>query len=89
MKRLITCSDGTWNKPGNTDRGVRVETNVEKMYQCICTYDTSDGQIIPQLKFYDKGIGTGYSWKSNLMGGVSGAGIDKNIKDIYTFLKLY
>ncbi|OQP62561.1 hypothetical protein A3860_28125 [Niastella vici] len=88
MKRLITCSDGTWNKPGNIDRGVRVETNVEKMYQCICAYDTANNQIIPQLKFYDKGIGTGYSWKSNLMGGIRGAGIDKNIKDIYTFLIL-
>lgn len=88
MKRLITCSDGTWNKPGNTDRGQRVETNVEKMYQCICSYDTSNGQPIPQLKFYDKGIGTGYSIKANMLGGITGAGIDKNIKDIYTFLIL-
>jgi uncharacterized protein (DUF2235 family) len=86
MKRLITCSDGTWNKPGNTDRGQRVETNVEKMYQCICSYDNSTGQPIAQFKFYDKGVGTGYSWKSNLLGGITGAGIDKNIKDIYTFL---
>lgn len=88
MKRLIACSDGTWNKPGNTDRGQRVETNVERMYQCICSYDTSNGQPVPQLKFYDKGIGTGLSWKANLLGGITGTGIDKNIKDIYTFLIL-
>jgi uncharacterized protein (DUF2235 family) len=88
MKRLITCSDGTWNKPGNIDRGQRVETNVEKMYQCICSYDTSNSRPVPQLKFYDKGIGTGYSVKGNLLGGITGAGIDKNIKDIYTFLIL-
>lgn len=35
MKRIITCSDGTWNKIGNTDHGVVVQTNVEKMYNCI------------------------------------------------------
>lgn len=88
MKRLIICSDGTWNKPGNTDRGERVETNVEKMYRCICACDNSGSQPVPQLKFYDKGVGTGYSWKANLLGGIAGAGIDKNIKDIYTFLIL-
>ena len=32
MKRIITCSDGTWNKPGITDRGSVVKTNVEKIY---------------------------------------------------------
>jgi uncharacterized protein (DUF2235 family) len=89
MKRLIACSDGTWNKPGNIDRGQRVETNVERMYRCICSYDTSvSGQSVPQLKFYDKGVGTGTSWKANLLGGITGAGIDKTIKDVYTFLIL-
>jgi uncharacterized protein (DUF2235 family) len=88
MKRLIACSDGSWNKSGNTDRGQQVETNVEKMYQCICSYDNSNERSIPQLKFYDKGIGTGYSRKANLFDGITGADIDKNIKDIYTFLIL-
>lgn len=89
MKRLITCSDGTWNKPGNTDRGKTVATNVERMFGCICHEDTSHpGQPIEQLKLYDEGIGTGFSLKDKLLGGITGAGIDKNIKDVYTFLLL-
>jgi uncharacterized protein (DUF2235 family) len=89
MKRLITCSDGTWNKPGNTDRGKPVITNVEKMFQCICEEDTSaQGQRIGQRKFYDEGIGTGVTLKDRLLGGIAGSGIDKNIKDVYTFLVL-
>ncbi len=84
MKRLITCSDGTWNKTGNKDRGIVVQTNVEKMFNCICT----DGNGVKQLKVYDEGIGTGYSWKDKILGGASGAGIDKNIMDMYTFLIL-
>lgn len=88
MKRIIACSDGTWNKPGNTDRGHRIETNVEKMYQCICSYDSSSTTPVQQLKYYDEGVGTGFSWKDRLLGGITGKGIDKNIKDIYTFLVL-
>jgi uncharacterized protein (DUF2235 family) len=89
MKRLITCSDGTWNKPGNTDRGKPVLTNVERMFQCICEEDTADPeQPVAQLKFYDEGVGTGSALADKLLGGITGAGIDKNIKDVYTFLVL-
>lgn len=89
MKRIITCSDGTWNKPDTTDRGKRVETNVEKMFRCICPIDNSDPENpVTQLKIYDQGVGTGYTWKDRLLGGATGAGIDKNIKDMYMFLML-
>src|SRR5436189_1081249 len=89
MKRLITCSDGTWNKPGTKDMGIEVITNVAKMFKCICSLDTSDkNNPIQQLKIYDQGVGTGYTWKDRLLGGATGAGIDKNIKDMYLFLAL-
>jgi uncharacterized protein (DUF2235 family) len=85
MKRIISCSDGTWNKPGTTDRGVEVKTNVAKMYECICTRGSNG---VEQLKIYDQGVGTGYSWKDKMLGGAIGAGIDKNIKDVYEFFVL-
>lgn len=84
-KRIISCSDGTWNKPGIKDRGMDVKTNVSKMYECICNKG-SDGTA--QLKIYDEGVGTGYTIKDRLLGGASGAGIDKNIKDVYEFFVL-
>lgn len=85
MKRIITCSDGTWNRPGTTDRGVEVKTNVEKMYNCICSEDKKG---IAQVKVYDQGVGTGYTFRDKIFGGLTGAGIDKNIKDVYTFIVL-
>ncbi|HET7897552.1 MAG TPA: DUF2235 domain-containing protein, partial [Flavisolibacter sp.] len=85
MKRIISCSDGTWNKPGTTDRGIDVKTNVAKLYECICS-EGKDGTA--QVKIYDEGVGTGYSRKDRLLGGATGAGIDKNIKDIYEFFVL-
>jgi len=85
MKRIITCSDGTWNKPGKKDRGIEVKTNVLKMYECIC----SEGKnAVKQVKIYDEGVGTGYTLKDRILGGATGAGIDKNIKDMYEFIML-
>jgi len=83
MKRIITCNDGTWNKPNTVDDGAGVMTNVEKIYKCITP---SDRNGIQQLKFYDEGVGTGPGFWNKLVGGVTGAGIDKNIKDTYKFL---
>ncbi len=90
MKRIITCSDGTWNKPGTKDRGQEVCTNVEKMFNSICPLglDKCTGQEIIQVKAYDEGVGTGYSTFDRLTGGITGAGIDKNIKDMYAFICL-
>lgn len=84
MKRLITFSDGTWNRPGTTDRNQETKTNVEILYNCIEAVDTNG---IRQMKIYDQGVGTStYDKKDQVLGGIAGYGIDKNIKDIYTFL---
>ncbi len=85
MKRIITCSDGTWNKPGTTDRRTVVKTNVEKMFNTICSSGT-DG--IQQCKIYDEGVGTGYSERDKITGGLTGHGLDKHIQDMYTFIAL-
>lgn len=85
MKRLITCTDGTWDKPGDKIDGKSLDSNVCLLYNAI-PETARDG--IQQLKVYDTGVGSGYSLKDKLMGGISGEGIDKKIKDVYTFLIL-
>lgn len=82
MKRIVVCCDGTWNKPGNMDRGQPVETNVEKIYQAIDSKDS----LVTQVKYYGQGIGTGYSLRDKFLGGGMGAGIDRHIQDAYKFL---
>lgn len=85
MKRIVTCSDGTWNKPDNKDRGINVKTNVAKMYEAICSKGKNN---VEQVKIYDQGVGTGHTLKDKIVGGATGLGLDQHIKDMYTFFVL-
>lgn len=99
FKRIITCSDGTWNQPveeGSKATKAKTSdsapcrpagpcTNVELIFNYICDSDPDGHQ---QVKAYDAGVGTGYSLKDRFAGGITGAGIDQNIKDMYTFIVL-
>jgi len=82
MKRLIICSDGTWNHPDIMDGDKRHPTNVVKMARCILPIGQND---VPQVVFYDQGVGTDNFW-DKLTGGIMGSGLSKNIVDAYTFL---
>ncbi|WP_207426612.1 DUF2235 domain-containing protein [Pedobacter sp. SYSU D00535] len=83
MKRIITCSDGTWNLPGDTEGGKVVRTNVQKIFEAICNEDPSG---IHQIKYYDEGIGVEGSKLRRMIDGAIGGGIDQNILDIYKFI---
>jgi len=79
MKRIIICSDGTWNRPEeNIEEDV--PTNVLKFARGIAP-NGKDG--IKQVVFYDWGIG---SYHSKVGGGAFGAGLEKNVMDGYRFL---
>lgn len=78
MKRLIVCSDGTWNKLTSS-----YPTNVVKIAQAV----QSVSDDIPQIVFYDEGIGT-EDWTDKLAGGAFGRGIDRHIQNAYRFLVL-
>jgi uncharacterized protein (DUF2235 family) len=75
MKRIITCSDGTWNAPSEKAR-----TNVQKIFDLILKRDSNG---IAQAKFYDEGIGAQGGMVTRMLNGATGKGIDDNIKDIY------
>lgn len=77
MKRLIVCSDGTWQQLRSA-----FPTNVVKIAQAIKS--TGDDGA-PQIIFYDEGVGTG-DWRDRLKGGAFGLGIDQNIQECYRFL---
>jgi uncharacterized protein (DUF2235 family) len=70
MKKIVVFADGTWNSP---EEGR--PTHVLQMAQAACQPD--------QVVFYDWGVGTE---GQRIAGGVSGAGIDKNIMDCYRFV---
>lgn len=74
MKRIVIFADGTWNSP---EQGG--STNVLQMARAV--RPVANG--VAQVAFYDWGVGTD---RKKLAGGISGAGIDKNIMDCYRFI---
>ncbi|MBB5394538.1 DUF2235 domain-containing protein [Mucilaginibacter sp. AK015] len=83
MKRIIVCSDGTWNKPGDICEGEIVRTNVQKIFEAICNEDENH---IKQIKFYDQGVGSSGTKLSRMIDGATGRGLDDNILDAYKFI---
>lgn len=79
MKRLVVCCDGTWQQLASP-----CPTNVVKIAQAV---KATCSQKIPQLVFYDEGIGTENAI-AKILGGAFGKGIDQNIQDGYRFLCL-
>ena len=75
MKRIIICSDGTWNSPEK-----ELVSNVTKTARAVLP---TDKQGVVQTVFYDWGLG---SYHDEKLAGLTGKGIDKNIRDGYRFL---
>jgi len=83
MKRIVVCCDGTWNQWTS-----KHPTNVVRIAQTVALTGPSDvpGRVIPQIVFYDEGVGTGGGLIDRVRGGVSGYGLDWNVEDAYRFL---
>src|SRR5439155_9842936 len=75
-KRIVVCCDGTWNT-----RDQVAPTNVDRICDAILPADESG---MPQLKFYHRGIGTN-GW-DRILGGATGLGLSKCIRDTYEFI---
>jgi uncharacterized protein (DUF2235 family) len=52
-KRIITCSDGTWEKPGDNKYGKPLDSIVCLLYQAILQNDYTGVQ---QVKMYDRAL---------------------------------
>jgi uncharacterized protein (DUF2235 family) len=85
MKRLVACTDGTWDKPGDLENGKSVDSNVCLIYQAIAGKALDGTQ---QVKVYDTGVGSSYGWRDKILGGTMGKGLDQKIMDMYAFLML-
>ncbi|OUR73299.1 hypothetical protein A9Q78_04025 [Methylophaga sp. 41_12_T18] len=79
MKRIVICTDGTWNRPEQIHKD-DYPTNVLKFARGIASHDQ---QNIKQVVFYDWGIG---SYHDKFSGGSFGEGLEKNVMDAYRFL---
>jgi uncharacterized protein (DUF2235 family) len=82
MKRLVLCCDGTWNTADQERNGTPCPTNVVKLATRVAKHDAAG---LPQVIFYDQGVGTG-NYVDRLTGGAFGDGLEDNIHDAYRFL---
>eukprot|EP00177_Eucheuma_denticulatum_P004825 GFKZ01008763.1.p1 GENE.GFKZ01008763.1~~GFKZ01008763.1.p1 ORF type:complete len:351 (-),score=43.65 GFKZ01008763.1:283-1335(-) len=76
-KRICLFSDGTWMTP---------ETPTPSNIIRLLTLTLPNSSSIPQLTFYDPGVGTGPLLLDVLLGGSVGFGLSQNILQLYTFL---
>jgi uncharacterized protein (DUF2235 family) len=80
-KRIVVCSDGTWNTPDTTSEGKPVRTNVAKLAVAVRPQG-DDG--LEQRVCYLRGVGTG-PWE-RLRGGAFGYGLSRNVQEAYRFI---
>ena len=79
MKRLVVCCDGTWN---DSDQGVYY-TNVSRLAWAIKPVDAKG---VPQIVFYQSGVGTAGTKSSQILSGAVGIGLSHNMRDAYSFI---
>jgi uncharacterized protein (DUF2235 family) len=78
-KNIAVCADGTWNHPGETERGVPAPTNVYKLFKTLSLTST-------QLPHYDDGVGVGGTPIEHLLGGAIGDGLFAKVKENFAFV---
>jgi uncharacterized protein (DUF2235 family) len=81
MKRIIICADGTWNFRDQVDDETKLRhaTNVTKLARAIVSRTSKS---VDQVVIYHDGVGT-HEGLDHLVGGVTGEGIEGNIRDLY------
>ncbi|MCW5574614.1 MAG: DUF2235 domain-containing protein [Burkholderiales bacterium] len=75
MKRIVICSDGTWQSPESEN-----PTHLMRLARGIAPAGAGGAR---QVVYYDWGVGTE---GDSISGGATGAGLDKNIMDCYRFI---
>src|SRR3954453_16823419 len=82
MKRLVVCCDGTWKDSESGD----AYRNVSRLAWAIMPADTRGGASIPQIVFYQSGVGSEGDLFNRLSGGGVGLGLSRNVRDAYAFI---
>jgi uncharacterized protein (DUF2235 family) len=101
-RRLVVCADGTWNTPDQEDEGKLAPTNVVKMYEAVRRRPVATDNVPQIAFYhegvgsrpnaFERGVEHVAEWlhihtvNRNLLSGVTGDGIDTNIKDCYHWL---
>lgn len=83
MRNLIICCDGTWNSRQPDPQLGGQPTNVVRLHAALAP---ESEQETPQLRYYHTGVGTEGNLVQRAWGGLTGAGLDRNIMSAYRWL---
>lgn len=72
-KRIVVACDGTWK---SSDGEYQIPTNVTRICRCIKqeARDEMTGMVIPQVIYYQSGVGTETTLYNKIVGGSTGDG---------------
>ena len=85
-KRLVICCDGTWNEPDQrVDYNPADETEPTNVLKVVRGLAPVDGSQVPQVVYYDTGVGT-QGLADKYVGGGLGSGLSENIQQAYRFI---
>jgi uncharacterized protein (DUF2235 family) len=79
VKKIVICTDGTWDKPGTVEDGIPVPSNVQKL---ACALTKNDEQVVK----YFPGVGTSGSLLNRILKGITGSELDGKIIEAYKFI---
>ncbi|KAI6047671.1 hypothetical protein EDC04DRAFT_11000 [Pisolithus marmoratus] len=84
-KRIIVCCDGTWQD------GIIVKerwkyTNILKLSRALNHVDMRGGVPVPQIVFYQNGIGSSPNLYSEYVQGATGSSLGEKIQEAYAFI---
>ncbi len=72
-KRIVIACDGTWK---DSDGEYEIPSNVTRICRCIKqeARDAKKGEVIPQIIYYQSGVGTESTLYNKIVGGSTGQG---------------
>ncbi|KAG8735798.1 hypothetical protein FRC10_010150 [Ceratobasidium sp. 414] len=84
-KRIIVCCDGTW-QDGIISRQAWMYSNVLKLARCLNHDDERYDPPIPQIVFYQAGIGSEQNIYSRYVDGTTGSSLAEKVQEAYAFI---
>ncbi|ERF68818.1 hypothetical protein EPUS_06262 [Endocarpon pusillum Z07020] len=84
-KRIVVACDGTWK---DSDGEYEIPSNVTRICRCIKqeARDAETGEVIPQIIYYQSGVGTESTIYNKIVGGSTGLGLAEHIREAYSFI---
>ncbi|KAJ2920394.1 hypothetical protein MD484_g113, partial [Candolleomyces efflorescens] len=83
-KRIVVCCDGTWQDGIGEHRSLY--TNVLRLARTIHHEDERFQPPIPQIVFYQSGIGTEKNFYSEYIEGTTGGSLADKVEEAYAFI---